>query len=418
MPTINAVRLLQDLQQLRSFGACEKGVVRLSFSEADMRSRRWLVERMGDAGLDARLDGVGNVFGRSKATGRALLMGSHSDTQPRGGWLDGALGVIYGLEIARALSEDPTTKHLPLDVGSWIDEEGTYLDCLGAHSFVQTMSDDQIRQTANARGETVGDVIRSVGLAGIPPARMQPVRHGGYLESHIEQGPFLEAQGKRIGIVTAIVGTRTFWLTFKGEQNHAGTTPMHMRKDAGDALIRFAHRIQETLRLLSGERTVFTITRVTFDPGMDGVVPGLATMNLQFRDCDDSRLDRMEEAVHELIGVFNEQGPVKVTIVPRPGNEKPSIMDARFQEHLVAAADRHAPDSWIRMPSGAAHDAQIFAKRMPAAMLFVPSIGGVSHDFAEDTDEEDIVLGCQIMATATASILRGINAQGSAGRAE
>jgi N-carbamoyl-L-amino-acid hydrolase len=317
--------------------------------------------------------------------------------------------VIYALEVSRAISEDDSTKHLPLDIGSWIDEEGTYLDCLGAHSFLQTMSDEQIHETANTDGATVGQVIKSAGLKGVAPARMEPDRHVGYLEAHIEQGPLLEAQGKRIGIVTAIVGVRTFWLTFLGEQNHAGTTPMSMRKDAGDALIRFGYKIQKKLRELVGERTVFTITRVSFDPGMDGIIPGKAQMNLQFRDTDESLLDQMEGALRDHVDSFNENNPVKVEIKPRPGNEKSAIMDAEIQEHMIKAAKQHAPGNWITMPSGAAHDAMIFAKRMPAAMLFVPSIGGISHDFTENTDLEDIVLGCQVLATATASILEQIN---------
>ena len=378
MPVINPDRLLKDLHKLRSFGACNNGVVRLSFSEVDMQSRHWLVDRMNDMGLVARIDGVGNVFGRSRVEGKALLMGSHSDTQKQGGWLDGAMGVIYALEVARALSEDETTEHLPLDIGSWMDEEATYLDCLGAASFMRTMSDKEIRQATNAKGETVAQAIKAAGLEDIEPVRMEINRHVGYLEGHIEQGPLLEAQGKRIGVVTAIAGVRTYWLTFEGEQNHAGTTPMDMRKDAGDTLIEFAATVREKLQELAGERSVFTIGRVSFEPGADSIIPGHAEMSLQIRDTDDSVLDSFEEAVRELIDRLNDKGPVKVNIVTSPGILKPSVMDHKFQEHLARAAEHHAPGNWVRMISGAAHDAQIFAERIPAAMLFVPSIGGLA----------------------------------------
>ncbi len=408
-PRIDAKRLLGDLRALREFGACGTGVVRPSFSEPDMASRHWLAGRMGEAGLAAGIDGVGNVFGRSPAPGKALLMGSHSDTQPRGGWLDGAMGVIYALEVARTLAEDPESRDFPLDIGSWMDEEGSYLGCLGSLSFTGGLPDAEIRAAANLDGRTVGEAIRAAGLEGLAPARLEPERHAGYLEAHIEQGPALEADGKRIGVVTSIVGVRTFWLSFTGQQNHAGTTPMHLRRDAGDALLDFAARARQTLRDLAGKRTVFTIGRVSFDPGADSIIPGRAEMSLQIRDPEEARLDRLEAAVHGLIAEANERRVVAVEIQPSPGNIAAARMDERLQDHLAAAAERHAPGAWLRLPSGAAHDAQIFARRVPSAMLFVPSIGGISHDFAEDTSEADIVLGCQVLATATASILQELN---------
>ena len=143
-PQIDPDRLLGDLEALRSFGARGNGVVRPAFSDTDMAARRWLLGRMAEAGLTARIDGVGNVIGRSPNSGRALLMGSHTDTQPRGGWLDGALGVIYAVEVARALAEDPASaRGLPLDIASWMDEEGSYLGCLGSASFTETSSSDE-----------------------------------------------------------------------------------------------------------------------------------------------------------------------------------------------------------------------------------------------------------------------------------
>ena len=409
MPEINPERLLDDLRRLRSFGACGNGVVRTSFTDVDMESRRWLVGRMTEAGLEAQIDGVGNVIGRSPNGGKALVMGSHTDTQPRGGWLDGAMGVIYALEIARALTESDGTTDLPLDIASWMDEEGMYLDCLGSMSFTEQLSDDAIRRGANEAGQTVGAAIRAAGLEGLPAARLEHDRHVGYLEAHIEQGPALEAEGKRIGVVTAIVGARTFRLTFRGEQNHAGTTPMPLRRDAGDGLIDFAYRVRERLRALAGERTVFTIGQVVFDPGVVSIIPGLAEMSLQFRDPEESRLDALENAVREFVAESDRTGPVEIKITATQSSVLSAAMDETLLEHIARAAETHAPGDWIHMPSGACHDAQILALRIPAAMLFVPSIGGISHDFAEDTAEEDVVLGCQVLATATASILRELN---------
>jgi N-carbamoyl-L-amino-acid hydrolase len=408
-PKIDPDRLLSDLETLRSFGACGHGVVRQAFSEADMAARRWLVGRMAEAGLDPGIDGVGNVIGRSPNSGQALLMGSHSDTQPRGGWLDGALGVIAALEVARALGDDPASAHLPLDIGSWMDEEGCFLGCLGSASFTETLGDAEIRAANNHNGQSVAEAIAAAGLAGTAPARLDPARHRAYLEAHIEQGPVLETAGKRIGVVTSIVGVRTFRLTFRGQQNHAGTTPMALRRDAGDALIVLAGQLREALLALLAERTVFTIGRVVFDPGADSIIPGGAEMSLQIRDPDEAQLDRMSARIRQLVASAGAAGPVDVDLGESQNNLEGAAMDEGLQMHLAAAAEAHAPGAWMRLPSGAAHDAQIFARRLPAAMLFVPSIGGISHDFAEDTATADIVLGCRVLASAAATILTELN---------
>src|ERR1700744_1043244 len=181
---------------------------------------------MEAAGLVATVDGVGTVFGRSRKPGPALLIGSHTDTQPTGGWLDGALGVIYGLEIARALGESPRTQDLAIDVASWCDEEGTFAGYLGSRSFVGEAVDDAIASATNLQGQRLEEALREAGLLGQPRMRLEPGRHVAYLEPHIEQGGRLEASGKSIGVVTTIVGIRELRLRFTGQRNHAGTTPM------------------------------------------------------------------------------------------------------------------------------------------------------------------------------------------------
>lgn len=404
-PQIDPGRLLADLERLRSFGAQGRGVVRPSLSAADMAARQWLCERMRAAGLEASIDGVGNVLGRSPHPGKALLLGSHSDTQPRGGWLDGALGVIYGLEVARALRECPATSGLAVDVGSWIDEEGTFVGFLGSRSFCG-LQDPALRDAArNASGESLEDALRAAGLAGRPLARLEPERYAAYLEAHIEQGPHLEASGLRIGVVTGIVGIRTFRVTFEGMQNHAGTTPMPLRKDAGRALVDFAARIHERFQARAGERSVWTIGSIHLDPGAASIIPGRAELLLQFRDPELGVLDALEAELHAQVAALDAAGPVRVRAEVSGHYVAPVAMDAGLLAHLDAAAERHAPGAWMRMPSGAGHDAQVFAERLPSAMLFVPSIGGISHDFAEDTAPDDLVLGCRVLTSAAVSIL-------------
>ena len=406
MPRINPDRLLADLHHIRTFGASGPGVVRRGFTDVDLASRRWLRERMEAAGLDAEIDGIGNVIGRSRAAGPALLMGSHTDTQPEGGWLDGTMGVIYALEVARAFSDSDDTRDLAVDIASWMDEEGAFLSLLGSRSFCGELTSAIIAEVRNAEGRSLAQAITAAGLDGVERRRLEPDRHVAYLEAHIEQGGVLEAQGKRIGVVTGIVGIRNFILEFTGAQNHAGTTPMPIRKDAGMALIHLAHAIDARFAELTGERTVWTFGHVSFEPGASSIVPGRARMLIQFRDPEATVVDAFVDGLKELVAAAGERGPVAVSMELKGIPIEPAPMDPNLQDHIAEAAEVHAPGDWMRMPSGAGHDAQVFAKLVPSAMLFVPSIGGISHDFSEDTKEEDIALGCQVFADAAARILK------------
>jgi len=407
MPRIHPTRLLDDLNHLRTFGAEGHGVVRPSLSAADMAARHWLRERMTEAGLATTIDGVGNVLGRSHQRGRALLVGSHADTQPQGGWLDGAMGVIYGLEIVRAFAEDPTTRDFAVDAVAWVDEEGTYLGCLGSRSFCGMLSQADLEAARNAQGERLTAAIDAAGLAGIAPARLETQRYVGYLEAHIEQGPYLEADRKKIGVVTSIVGIRGCRIAFRGQQNHAGTTPMPRRKDAGVALIDFGYKLRQAFQAIAGPQTVWTIGRVSFSPGAASIIPGEADMILQYRDPDEARLDTLERTVYDLANRANRAGPVEITVTRNRTPIAPTIMHAGLQRHIADAAERHAPGAWVYMPSAAGHDPMVLSAHLPCAMLFVPSIGGISHDFAEDSHADDIVRGCQVLADAAAAILSG-----------
>ncbi|MBT6274862.1 MAG: M20 family metallo-hydrolase [Chromatiales bacterium] len=406
MARINGDRLLADLHHLRSFGSHGNGVIRPTLSPTDMQSREWLMGRMRDAGLVTRMDGVSNVFGCSPNAGPALLVGSHSDTQPRGGWLDGALGVIYGLEIARAFIEGSNTSDLAVDAVSLADEEGTFLGCLGSRSLCGILEDSEFEAVTNAQGITLSKALADVGLASVERPRLDRQRYVGYLEAHIEQGPYLEEAGNQIGVVTSIVGIRACTVRFAGEQNHAGTTPMNRRKDAGVALFEFATELRRRFQMLAGDRTVWTIGNVALYPGAASIIPGEAELMLQFRDPDNGRLETMMGAVARLAEEASAADGVQVHVAASREPILPTHMDENFQQHIAAAAERHAPDRWKLMQSAAGHDPMVLSHHLPCAMLFIPSINGVSHDFAEDSHEVDIVAGCQVLADAAESILR------------
>lgn len=407
MPTINGERLLGDLRRIADFGRYQTGVHRPHLSPQDVESRHWLVDRMKEAGLEPVIDGIGTVIGKSPKTGPRILIGSHSDTQPRGGWLDGVMGVIYGLEVARALAEDPETAHLAVDVASWADEEGHWGQMTGSRSFIGIFSEADIDKAKHRdEGTPMREALKAAGLEGVPREHLEEGRYRGYLEAHIEQGGLLEAGEKRIGIVTAIVGIMQFRLTFSGIQNHAGTTPMPIRKDAGVAMMRLYNDVMDKFPAVSGPRSVWTVGKMSIEPGAPAIVPGRAEMILQFRDADFKVLQAFEAKLMEIVADHQKTSACKVECV-NLSRTQPLVMDERFLEAIEESAVAHAPEKHVRMPSGAGHDAQVIGLKMPAAMMFVPSIGGISHHFTENTHDADIVLGCQVFADATAKILKG-----------
>jgi len=410
MPSIDPARLLGDLRRLAEFGRYKTGVHRPTYSKEDMEARRWLVERMTEAGLNASIDGIGTVLGRSASPGPCLLIGSHLETQPYAGWLDGAMGVIYGLEVARAFRESPECRNLAIDVGAWADEEGHYGSMLGSRSFCGVLSEAEIDAAGNKMsGQKLRDALAEAGLSGRKRERLEAGRYLGYVEAHVEQGDLLDSSGLRLGIVTGIVGIYGYRFTALGQQNHAGTTRMATRKDAGVALMRLWHAIDQRFPAVAGPHSVWTTGRITLDPGATSVIPGKAEMQFQFRDIARERLAIMDEALLALVAEANARGPCRIEaeVIART---EPHAMDAALQEALERAAQARAPRMLVRMQSGAGHDAQIFAPHLPAGMLFVPSIAGISHHYAEDTREDDIVLGCQVLADAAASVLQARSA--------
>ena len=406
MPQINGERLLADLRRLAEFGAYNSGVHRPTFSPQDVEARRWLAGRFSEAGLEASIDGIGNVFGRSRRAGPKLLIGSHTESQNHAGWLDGALGVIYGLEVARAFREDSRTAGAAIDVASWADEEGHFGSFLGSRSFIGEVTDEEIDKARDRNhGTPLREVLANAGLAGRKRETITPSDYIGYLEAHIEQGDTLDEAGLRLGVVTGIVGIRLYRVVFVGEANHAGTTRMGSRKDAGVALVKLAAAIADRFPQISGPRGVWTTGAIRLEPGQPSIVPGRAEMMFQVRDIEAEQLQRFEDALLALVAEANSAGPCAVAM-ETVWTVSPVLMSEAFQGALSRAAERHAPGAFISMPSGAGHDAQILARKIPAGMLFVPSINGVSHHWTEDTSEADIVLGCQAFADAAEEIAR------------
>src|SRR5438067_181626 len=236
MPQTDGERVITDLKRLADFGRYKTGVHRPTYSKEDVASRHWLAEQFAAAGLDPAIDGIGNVIGRNPHGTRRLLIGSHSETQPRGGWLDGALGVIYALELARAFAADPALNGLGIEPIAWADEEGHFGNMLGSRSFAGALPESEIEAGRSRDGVPLRAALAEAGLAGRPREQLDPRRYVGYLEAHIEQGDVLDRSGEKIGIVEAIIGNWNYWVTITGQQNHAGTTQMPRRQDAGVAM--------------------------------------------------------------------------------------------------------------------------------------------------------------------------------------
>ena len=407
MADIRPERVLSDLRTLATFGAYKSGVHRPTLSEPDIAARQWFVGRLCEAGLDATIDGIANILGQSPAPGRKVLAGSHLESQNYAGWLDGSLGCVYALEAARAIAEDPAIRHLGVDVAAFCDEEGHFGSFLGSRSFIGLLEESEIDGAVNrATGMSMRGALKVPGWCDRPRLVIDPGRYAAFFEAHIEQGDVLEGLRLKIGVVTAIVAIWQYRLTVKGEQNHAGTTSMARRRDAGLELVRLLGTIDARFPALCGPRTVWTTGRIDLDPGEKSIIPGKAEALFQLRDADRAVLDRLDGELHALVQRANATGRCHIAL-ERISASTPALMDERLQAALDRAAEARAPGRRTRMPSGAGHDAQWLARKLPAAMLFVPSIGGISHHWSENTSDEDIVLGAQVFTDAIVDVLKG-----------
>ena len=392
-------RFLADLDAARRIGTYRTGVHRPTFSAEDMESRRWLAGRMQEAGLEATIDGIGNVFGRHPGPGPHLLAGSHIETQNHAGWLDGVLGVIGALELARA--------GLPVDVCAYADEEAHWGDFIGSRSLVGDLSEADIDAARNRfTGAPLRPVLEEVGLAGRPRLTIDPSRYKGALEMHIEQGTQLENAGLRIGVVTGIVGIRQFRITVTGQQDHTGGTTMRERKDAGLTAVRLLGMIDQEFPRVCAERSVWTTGRIALEPNAPMIIPGRAELVFSFRDLSGAVMDRMEECLRRVVQESNRRERCPA-VLEEIGRSEAAISDPAIVRAFTEAAEALCPGAWQAMPSGAIHDSQILARKLPIGMLFVPSVGGISHHWSEDTKREDLVLGMEVLAEAARRLLVG-----------
>jgi N-carbamoyl-L-amino-acid hydrolase len=390
MTAIDTDAFLRDLYELREIGKFKTGVHRPTYSPQDMESRHWLVERLKACGLEASIDGIGNVFGRHPGNGPHLLVGSHIETQNEAGWLDGALGVMAGVALARA--------GLPVDVVAFADEEGHFEGgFLGSRSAAGELTEEEIDRSRNRTdGTKLRDALEAAGLAGKKRTTLEPGRYKGYYEMHIEQGTQLEGSGLRIGVVTGIVAIWQWRLHVQGMQDHAGGTTMAERRDAGLTAVRLLAAIDAEFPRICGERSTWTTGRIVLEPGAPSII----------RDVSVPVLERMEAGLRMLVRESNRRERCTTTL-EAVSKAIPAVCDPAMMAALESAAEALAPGLWQRMPSGAGHDAQVMARLMPSSMIFVPSIGGISHHWAEDTKDEDLALGAAVLGEAARRFLAG-----------
>jgi hydantoinase/carbamoylase family amidase len=391
--------LAAELESAALIGADGGGVSRFAWSPELAEASAWLGRRLEALGLEVEVDSAGNVLGRWKGgEGKAVLVGSHLDTVPRGGRYDGALGVLSALAVVRALKADGTELARPLWVVSFNDEEGSRFQTgmLGSRAFCGELDleDWRRRGVADAMARAGFDFERLPQARGVDGV-------GAYLELHIEQGPVLEQSGEDIGVVTAITGLLGFRVRFLGAANHAGTTPMDARRDA----LAGAARVVLALREEAREREGMTanVGKLLVEPGGFNVIPGLAEFTVDVRSPTPEGYERAEAFVRETVKrvAAEEELGVEISTTHR---KPPVALDESLQETLVAAAEAEGA-SYHRMPSGAGHDAMVLAHHVPAAMLFVPSRGGISHSPEEYTPPEQCELGARVLARAVRALV-------------
>jgi N-carbamoyl-L-amino-acid hydrolase len=390
-------RFLQDLQSLRNIGRYRTGVHRPTYGADDMASRHWLCERLSEIGLEPSIDGIGNVFGRGAAAGPRLLAGSHLETQDYSGWLDGALGVVGALALARA--------GLPVDVCAYADEEGHYGSFLGSRSLIGDLSEDQIDQARHkSDGTSLRDALASAGLAGQPRLTPDLGRYKAAIEMHIEQGRQLEKANRRVGVVTGIVAVQVWRITFEGQQDHTGGTTMAERRDAGLSAVRFLAEIDREFPRICGDRSVWTTGRIVLEPNATAIIPGRAVIDFWFRDLSREVMDRLQCCLRSLVQESNRRERCPATL-ELTSELEPTLCDPALLDAFSWAGRELCPDHWQKMPSGAIHDSNVLGRRLPVGMLFVPSINGISHHWSEDTREEDLVMGMQVFARGAEAYL-------------
>ncbi len=393
---VNGNRLNRRIAELAEFGKTpQNGVCRIAFSDEDVEGRRYVMSIMRNAGLNVRVDPVGNIFGRregSIAGAGGILFGSHIDTVPNGGRLDGALGSLAAIDVAHILAEAGYRNRHPLEVVVWCDEEN---GMTGSRGYVGELTAEDLAQP-DRDGTSLPEKIRRIGgdPARIDEAKPAPGAVNAYLELHVEQGGVLHSEGIDIGVVEGFVGINHYDVVIEGVANHAGTTSMDRRQNAlltGSELVLAVDRI---VRSMEGGQ-VGTIGRLLVDPGALNVIPGRVDLTVELRDLDGGKLDRMWDLIAAELGEISSRHGTLVEHVLRQSVTS-AMTDVQLRD-LIASVVTDLGLSYKRMPSGAGHDAQKLAGLVPSGMIFVPSIDGISHSPDEHTRPEHVEAGANVL---------------------
>ncbi|MDP7155641.1 MAG: Zn-dependent hydrolase [Arenicellales bacterium] len=395
--SINPDRLIERLNRLGEKGALSGGgCCRLALSDEDRQGRDLVVGWMRELGLKVSIDGIGNVMGLRPGSedGPPVMVGSHIDTVRTGGLYDGCLGVLGGLEVVETLNETGITTKRPLAVTFFTNEEGARFapDMMGSAVHQGFLDLDKALGLTSIEGDRVGDALEQIGYRG--DAETGQLRAHCYIELHIEQGPVLDAAGITIGVVEKVQGISWSELTIEGVSNHAGTTPMQLRCDAGVVASRVAVEAREMAERMGGDQ-VATVGVIELEPNQVNVIPRRAVMTVDLRNTDERLLKDAESHLFAFAeSAAQEEGAVleKRTLA--------RFEPVLFNQQMVDAVERNAKQlgySTRRLPSGAGHDAQMVAPNCPTAMIFVPSKDGISHNIEEFTTPEDIEAGANVL---------------------
>lgn len=399
MLKINATRLLDNLRSLAQIGrTSDGGVSRPALSENDVAGRAWFKARVEEAGLVFGMDAAGNLSATLPSTDHqasTLLFGSHLDSVPNGGRFDGSLGVLCALEALQTIQDAQLALPFHLEVISFTDEEGAFLGTFGSRIFVGELTQQHI-QSVRQTPEQLDAGLERLGLtrSGLLSAQRPPRELVGFIEVHIEQGTRLEGAGLDIGIVTAIVGIRSFWLRFCGQAAHAGTMPMDQRRDALWGASEFVRKARAMVmeRFSPG---VMNCGQIHVSPGSFNIVPGEARLALEFRHSTLEKMDEMEAALLDLAAKIAGAQQLQLEAEPL-ASSFPSRMDERMMQMVEKASDRVGLKH-IRLPSLAGHDARSLIQITPTALFFVPSVAGISHNPRELTHDKDAVNGANVL---------------------
>lgn len=403
--SVNGDRLNGWLTALDAIGRTPGGINRVAYSEADLAGRAFTLDLFRQAGLAPRIDAAGNILGWIEGTDPslpAILIGSHIDSVTDGGNYDGPAGSFGAIEVARSLKEQNVRLRHPLEVVVWQNEEG---GTVGSKLAIGALTDADLDKVARS-GKTIREGISVVG--GEVSRLGEAVRQRGslacYIELHIEQGGLLEKAGLQIGVVQGIVGLRWFEVTIEGSANHAGTTPMDQRQDAMLAAATLTVAVNDAIRAEPG-RQVATVGRLIPSPNTTNVIPGRVVLTVDLRDLDPTKLTHFT-AVFERLGVEIGKATGTTFQWKRLVDSDPAVADPRVLDWIEASSAALGLTRQ-RMPSGAGHDAQEMARIAPMGMIFIPSVGGISHSPREFSQPGDIARGADVLLNAVIAADRG-----------